>query len=160
MDRPYGFHPAAFQGYVLACYKSGVDPDRISQTIGNAPASKGTHARDNYALVKGIPRPYSAATDISVRGLDESKIKILLEQLARQGFIAWYRHTGSFAAHPHIHMVWAGCRMKRMLRDQFHDFVNGRTGLVGHGQEEFWTPTVQMDNYLRAQFFKFNPVNG
>ena len=157
MVRPYGFHPAAFKAYILACYRAGVDPDRVSQTIGNAKASAGYHARDGVMMDGVIPRAYCAATDIGVRGLSDEKIKTLLERLAEVGFFGWYRHTGSFANNRHIHFVWAACKMKPQLRGQFHDWVHNRNGLVGHGWEEFFTPTQAMDDYLRTQFFKYNP---
>ena len=57
----YGLHPRASDGLRAA----GVSSSRIMQTIGNAAASAGTHARDGY--VNG--QPYSAATDISIYGL-------------------------------------------------------------------------------------------
>ena len=54
----YGLHPRASDA-LRAC---GVASWRLTQTIGNAAASAGTHAKDGS--VNG--NPYSAATDISV----------------------------------------------------------------------------------------------
>lgn len=160
MQRPYGFLPSAFTAYILACYKAGIDPNRVVQCIGNAPASAGYHARDGIVLDNGVPRAYCAATDVSVRGLSDAQIHELVEQLSRQGFAAWYRYRGSFANNRHIHFVFAGCKMKSQLRGQVHDFLAGRDGLAGHQWEEYFTPTTQMDDYIRAQFLKYNPANG
>lgn len=160
MQRPYGFHPVAFKAYLSACEKCGIDPDRVTQTIGNAKASAGFHAKDGIVLDGAIPRAYCAATDLSIRNLSDNKIKEFLAELARVGFVGWYRYRNSFANNRHIHMVWAGCKMKPQLRRQFHDFVNRKDGLASHDWEDFWHADNATDNALRVRFFQFNPVNG
>ena len=71
----WGIHPRASDAFRAA----GVSSWRIMQTIGNAPASAGTHARDGY--VNG--QPYSAATDISVSGLARRRSRTCSRSLPR-----------------------------------------------------------------------------
>lgn len=103
----WGLHPDASDR--LRC--AGVPDARITQTIGSAAASAGTHAADGR--VGGAP--YSAATDISTRSLSTADIHGLLNRLANQGFAAWYRwpgHDGWPASEaPHIHAIYVGCAM-------------------------------------------------
>ena len=103
----WGLHPRASD----ALRAAGVTASRIMQTIGNAPASAGTHAQDG--TFQG--HPYSAATDISVSGLSQTQIANLLERLAKVGVAAWYRpsgHDGWNGVH-HLHAVYANCLMKK-----------------------------------------------
>jgi hypothetical protein len=129
----WGLHPRASD----ALRAAGVSGSRIVQTIGNAPASAGTHARDGY--VNG--QPYSAATDLSVSGLSSSQIANLLEKLAKVGFAAWYRHTGydGWPGVNHIHAVYANCAMKASLRSQVRSWLAGRNGLVSNAIYHFHT---------------------
>lgn len=121
-----GLHPRASDGLRAA----GVAAWRITQTIGNAPASAGTHAADGS--VNG--HAYSAATDISVSGLSSTQIHNLLEKLAKQGFAVWYRKSGSdgWNGANHMHMVYANCKMKSSLRSQVRSWLAGRNGLVSN----------------------------
>src|SRR5579859_6591816 len=82
----FGLHPRASD----ALRSIGITASRIMQTIGNAPASAGTHAQDG--VVDG--HPYCAATDISVSGLSNAQIQNLLARLAKVGFAAWFRWPG------------------------------------------------------------------
>lgn len=127
----WGIHPRASDAFRAA----GVSSWRIMQTIGNAAASAGTHARDGY--VNG--QPYSAATDLSVSGLSQTEIANLLEKLAKVGFAAWYRHTGhdGWFGVNHIHAVYANCYMKLSLRSQIHSWLAGRNGLVSNTIYQF-----------------------
>ena len=106
-----GLHPDASDQ--LRC--AGIGAAQITQTIGDAPASAGYHARDGFADGK----PYTAAVDISVRGLSEGAIRVLLGRLGAGGFAPWYRKPGSDGwpsdEAPHIHAIYVGCRMKSSL---------------------------------------------
>ncbi len=148
----WGLHPDASDH--LRC--AGVPASRITQTIGNAAASAGTHARDGY--VGG--QPYSAATDLSVRGLSATDIRGLLSRLANQGFAAWYRWPGHdgwpSSESPHIHAIYVGARMKSSLQAQVRDWLIGRNGLVSHTTYTFYTWTAAQRTTIRAVFERYN----
>ena len=129
----WGLHPRASD----ALRAAGVSASRIMQTIGNAPASAGTHAQDG--TFNG--HPYSAATDISVSGLSNTQIRNLLEKLAKVGFAAWYRENGhdGWIGINHIHAVYANCLMKLSLRSQVRSWLDGRNGLVSNTIYQFHT---------------------
>ena len=122
-----GLHPRASD----ALRAAGVAGWRITQTIGNAPASAGYHAADGS--VNG--RTYCAAVDLSTSGLTETQIHNLLEKLAKVGFAVWYRKDGrdGWRGANHIHAVYANSKMKAQLRAQVRSWLDGRTGLVGNG---------------------------
>lgn len=122
----WGLHPRASD----ALRAAGVQAWRITQTIGNAPASAGYHAQDGS--VNGAP--YCAATDISVSGLTDTQIHNLLERLAKSGFAAWYRKSGrdGWSGANHLHVVYANSKMKSQLRSQVRSFLVGRNGLVSN----------------------------
>ena len=142
----YGLHPRASDGLRNA----GVAAWRITQTIGSAPASAGTHARDGYAN----GQPYSAATDISVTGLTNAQIVNLLEKLAKEGFAAYYRHTGQdgWNGVNHIHAVYANCAMKASLRSQVRSWLVGRNGLVSNTIYTFHTFTAAAKATVKGKF--------
>jgi hypothetical protein len=144
----WGLHPAASD----ALRKVGISAGRITQTIGGARDSVGTHLEDGE--VNG--RPYSAATDISTRGWSARKIRNILEKLARQGFAAWYRKPGSdhwpSNAAPHIHAVYVGCKMKPILRRQVHSWLKGRNGLRSNAPYRFFRPSAAGKRRVQALF--------
>lgn len=142
----WGLHPRASD----ALRAAGVSSGRIMQTIGNAAASAGTHARDGY--VNG--QPYSAATDISVYGLSQTQIRNLLEKLAKVGFAAWYRHSGydGWYGVNHIHAVYANCKMKSSLRSQVRSWLAGRNGLVSNTIYRFHTWSAAAKATVKAKF--------
>lgn len=164
MNRPRGITPAMFDAFTRAFFYAGINPEKNSeggkrfvQTIGNAAASAGTHAQDGTVSVGGVEYDYCAAVDLSVRGLNEHQIRLLLQELAKQGIGGWYRHTGSFANNRHIHCIYFGIKMKPMLQRQCVDFLNDRTGLVGHSHETFFTAPPELDAPLKAAFLRANP---
>lgn len=142
----WGMFPAASDAY----RKTGLSASRIMQTIGNAPASAGYHARDGFAN----GQPYTAATDISTRGLSRTFIRRLLERMGRLGFAGFYRwpgHDGWPSSQiAHIHTNWAGCRMKSQLVGQIHDWLNGRNGLASNGAYTFYRPSTTAKNKVRC----------
>ena len=163
---PKGMHPQAWQAYKLAFANSGMEPWRIVQTCSGAlgpvvAASAGTHDRDGFIGQTALP--YSVCVDLSVwrfRGVrrwDEAHIKWCLFNLALNGFAAWYRHTGSFSNNRHIHAVFVGLEMKEQCQRQVVDFLNDRTGLVGHARETFWTASKVVDGLLKTEFLLHNP---
>lgn len=144
----WGLHPIASDR--LRC--AGISSARIMQTIGNAAASAGTHAQDG--VYDG--HPYTAATDISVKGLTESQVRALVARLDRLGFAAFYRNPGhdgwpSYEIR-HMHIVFAGARMKSMLRAQIYDFLANRNGLASHTFYSFYQAPADVKAYVKKIF--------
>ncbi|MDB4993539.1 MAG: hypothetical protein JWM74_971 [Myxococcaceae bacterium] len=148
----WGLHPRASD----ALRRVKVSRGRIMQTIGSARASAGTHGRDGYSHGK----PYSAAVDISVRGLGTTSIHRLLSRLRSAGFAAWYRRPGHdgwpYGQIAHIHAVYSAVKMKASLRAQTRDFLNDRTGLVGHHIYKFQRPSAAQKRVVRRLFNAYN----
>lgn len=144
----FGLHPRASD----ALRSIGITASRILQTIGNAPASAGTHAQDG--VVNG--HPYCAATDISVSGLSNAQIRNLLARLAKVGFAAWFRwpgHDGWPASEArHIHAVYANAKMKVALRSQVRSWLVGRNGLVSNTLYSFFHWTAAEKAVVRHKF--------
>jgi len=143
-----GLHPRASD----ALRSIGITAGRIMQTIGNAPASAGTHAQDG--TVNG--HPYSSATDLSVSGLSNTQIKNLLSKLAKVGFAAWFRwpgHDGWPASEVrHIHAVYANSKMKSSLRSQVRSWLVGRNGLVSNTLYSFYHWSAADKAVVRGKF--------
>lgn len=131
---------------------AGVSPSQVTQTVGFAAASAGFHAPDG--TVDG--HSYTAAVDVSVRGLSTSQITTLLDRLGQNGFAAWYRNPGhdGWPADEvaHIHAVFAGVIMKAQLRDQVRDYLAGRNGLASHTTYGFWHAPTADKNIVRLLF--------
>lgn len=151
-----GLHPAASDAFRTA----GITVDRIGQTVGHAPASGGTHEADGTAN----GHFYSAATDLRCRDLTETQVKALLDKLGKIGFAAFYRKPGvdhwPETEALHIHCVFAGCAMKKSLRNQVHDFLHGLNGLASHAEYHFHKPTQETQNTVRILFLAHNVANG
>jgi hypothetical protein len=132
----FGLHPLASDR--LRCV--GVTAARITQTIGGAQASAGTHLQDGVAS----GHPYSAATDLSVRGLTDAQVRVLVARLDAMGFAAFFRNPGRdgwpASEARHVHVVFAGARMKASLRAQIADFLAGKNGLASHTAYTFYMP--------------------
>jgi hypothetical protein len=144
----WGLHPIASDR--LRCL--GITASRITQTIGSATASAGTHAQDGtYA-----GHAYSAATDLSVSGLTDSQVKELLARLDKMGFAAFYRNPGHdgwpSTEVRHIHAVFAGAYMKDSLRSQIADFLAGKNGLASHTTYTFYQPPADVKAYIKKIF--------
>lgn len=151
--RSRGLHPIASDR--LRC--AGITAARITQTIGNATASAGTHAQDG--VYDG--HAYSAATDLSVLGLTDAQVKVLVAKLDALGFAAFYRKPG-YDGWPasearHVHVVFAGAKMKSSLRSQIWDFLAGKNGLASHTTYTFYQPPADVKAYIKAIFSKANP---
>lgn len=148
----WGLHPIASDR--LRC--AGITAARITQTIGYATASAGTHAQDG--VYDG--HAYSAATDLSVIGLTDAQVKVLVAKLDALGFAAFYRKPG-YDGWPasearHIHAVFAGAKMKSSLQSQIWDFLAGKNGLASHTTYTFYQPPADVKAYIKAIFLKAN----
>lgn len=149
----WGLHPIASDR--LRC--AGITAARITQTIGSAAASAGTHAQDG--TVDG--KPYCAATDLSVSGLTDAQVKTLIAKLDTLGFAAFYRKPG-YDGWPssearHIHAVFAGAKMKSSLQAQIWDFLAGKNGLASHTAYTFYQPPADIKAFIKAIFLAANP---
>jgi len=146
----YGLHPRASN----ALRTAGVAAWRITQTIGNAAASAGTHARDGY--VNG--QPYSAATDLSTSGMSTTQVRNLLERLAKLGFACWYRQTGhdGWYGVTHMHIVYANAAMKSSLRSQVRSWLAGRNGLVSNTTYQFHHFSAAAKAAVKSKFAMSN----
>ena len=126
MARPYGMAPAAFDGWMRACFRAQVQPRRIGQTIGDHPKSFDYHHRDGTVKYRGQKLDYCAAVDIGTHDLTRAQIDKLLEELARQGFAAFYREKGQWTGGEHIHAIYAPLPMKAQLRGQLQEWARKR----------------------------------
>jgi hypothetical protein len=157
---------AAFDSYIGAMYQAKINPEktasgghRVVQTIGSAPASAGTHGKDGTDPISG--GAYCCAVDISVKhDLKQAQIETMLKALWHHGFAAWWRHTGSFSTNEHVHAVYSGLPMKLSLRNQIHDFLAARSGLVGHADDAFIKAnlTEADEQHIRTLFLACNPA--
>jgi hypothetical protein len=132
--------------------------ERLGQTIGDAPASAGTHAQDG----EQDGQPYCAATDLHVQDLGFAEVRALLGRLGDAGFAAFFRRPG-FDHWPsydvlHVHAVYAGVKMKPALQVQVHDWLHGRNGLASHADYEFWQPLEPQCRTVRSLFLAHNPA--
>lgn len=138
---------------------AGVTVDKISQTMGSATASAGTHEKDG---VNADGTPYSAAVDLRSKSMSEPEIKSLLGKLADVGFVSWYRKPGAdgwpSTEVPHIHAVYCGVAMKPALQNQVHDWLDGKNGLASHANYKFWKPTELREQQIRWLFLNHNPA--
>jgi hypothetical protein len=146
---------APLQSDHLRC--AGIDSSTdISQTIGNAAASAGTHAQDG--TISG--NPYCAATDLRTTGLTDTQVRALLNRLADQGIAAFYRKPGldgwPSSEVRHIHAIYVGVPMKSSLRAQVQDWLNGRNGLASHTAYTFFHPTTAQKQHIQALFNAHN----
>lgn len=149
----YGLHPIASDR--LRC--AGITAARIMQTIGSAAASAGTHAQDGVS----DGHPYTAATDLSVSGLTDAQAKTLIAKLDTLGFAAYFRKPG-YDGWPsteirHVHVVFAGAKMKSSLRAQISDFLAGKNGLASHATYTFYQPPADVKAYVKMLFTAANP---
>jgi hypothetical protein len=141
-----GLHPRASD----ALRAAGVSASRITQTVGNAPASAGVHLADG--TVNG--KAYTAAVDISTSGMTEPQIHNLLEKLGKVGYAAWYRKKGfdGWNGSNHIHGVYANCRMKEALRSQVRSWLVGRNGLVSNTLYKWHSFSSAAKSTVKAKF--------
>lgn len=151
----YGLHPDASNALSYLKFTAG----RITQTIGSAAASAGTHGQDGVAG----GRPYSAATDLSVSGMSDAQVATLLDQLTAVGFVAYFRKPGSdgwpASEARHLHVIWAGAKMKSTLRAQVRDWRVGKNALASHTTYTFKTWTQCWRDSIWARFLTVNPAS-
>src|SRR5262245_1046368 len=146
---PAGLHP---DGY--AALQSLSAAHRITQGINHSSSRGNVHDTDGIV----IGNAYTGAVDISVRCLSETQIKTFLARLADSGFAAWYRKNGqdSWNGPPHIHAIWAGCRLKPILQHQVEEWLAGRNGLFSSRPYEFWQPSTPMKDKVSTLYRAFN----
>jgi hypothetical protein len=147
-----GLHPDASDALKYLNFTSA----RISQTIGNATASAGTHAQDGVAG----GHAYSAATDLSVSGMTDSQVHVLIGQLTKVGFVAFFRRPGHdgwpSSEARHVHAIWVGAPMKLSLRNQVRDWHAGKNGLTSHTTYTFYTWSSCWRSSIFTEFDKHN----
>lgn len=153
-NAPYlraGLHPDASNALQYLKWPAA----RITQTIGNASASAGTHGQDGTA---GGQR-YSAATDLSVSGMTDAEVKVLIEKMTEVGFIAYFRDTGKdgWNGVRHVHAIWPGARMKTSLRNQVADWMVGKNALVSHAPYRFYQWSQCWRDAIKEVYVKHNP---
>jgi hypothetical protein len=150
-SRPAGLHPDA-----LRALDSLAMRHRITQGINHSPARGNVH--DTDGTING--NPYTGAADLSVRCLSEAQVKMLLDQLARLGFAAWYRKDGldDWVGPRHIHAVWAGCRLKPRLQKQVESWLAGRNGLGSDRAYAFWQSAAEAKEKVRSLYRTFNQL--
>lgn len=126
--RPYGMHPLAFGLYL----KTGIPVRRIGQTIGNAPASAGTHCK--VGEYQG--HDYGACFDLHVSDLSHNTvIEDIVTPLALVGFAAFMRVPGSdhwpIGDAYHVHCIYPGANMTEQVSHQVQDWLNESETLNG-----------------------------
>lgn len=112
----------------------GVEPARVAQGLGLAPASAGIHGVDGTVN----HRPYCAAFDLAVSDLTPQQTCDLLHKLRGAGFACWWRvpgvsfpqaTQGGIETGPHIHGIDPFIPHKRRLELQIRDYLAGNNGL-------------------------------
>ncbi len=103
-------------------------------------------------------KPYTGAVDISVRCLSQAQIRTLLSRLAEAGFAGWYRKDGQdgWTGPPHIHAIWAGCRLKPVLQQQVKEWLAGGNGLFSNRPYQFWQPSAEIREKLGKLYRSLN----
>jgi len=126
---------------------------RITQGINHSPGRGNVH--DTDGTVKG--NSYTGAVDISVRCLTRAQIRTLLARLAEAGFAGWYRKDGQdgWTGPPHIHAIWAGCRLKPVLQQQVEDWLRGGNGLYSNSAYQFWQASAQIKEKVEKLYRAF-----
>ena len=147
--RPEGLHPGA-----LSALRELSAAHRITQGINHAATPGNVHDTDGTLGGK----PYTGAVDISVRCLSGMQIQSLLGRLAELGFAAWYRKDGQddWAGPPHIHAVWAGCRLKTVLQKQVESWLAGKNGLGAGRRYRFWQASATIRETVRRIYTMSN----
>ena len=158
--RSKGMADVAFVAYDLGMKNANIDiykrdDLRVVQALGNAPASAGFHKSDG--ILYGVP--YTAAVDVSVKGLSNTQIATVVEELCRVGFSSFYRN---WPGNLHIHGDYAGVPQKPQLDRQQEDFFAGKDGLAGHrrADQEWWYPSVELRAIPERMFRLSNPARG
>ena len=147
--KPEGLHPDAY-----SALKTEQLGHRITQGINHSFDRGNVH--DTDVTIGG--RPFTGAVDISVRCLSVMQIRELLGRLSGLGFAAWYRKQGQdgWTGPPHIHAVWAGCRLKPVLQWQVESWLRGKNGLGSDQPYGFWQPSAEMKKSVSVLYRKFN----
>lgn len=150
-----GLHPDASDALKYLKFTAG----RVTQTIGSASASAGTHGKDGVAG----GHAYSAATDLSVSGMTDAQVKVLLKQLTNVGFVAYFRKPGQdgwpSSEARHIHAIWVGAKMKLSLRNQVRDWRVNKNALASHTTYKFYTWSSCWHDSIWKRYLTANPAS-
>jgi hypothetical protein len=148
-QRSQGLHPDAY-----ARLQEMAVAHRITQGINHSTAKGNVHDTDGT----DNGDTYTGAVDISVGCLTQKQIKALLVCLANAGFAAWFRDDGQdgWSGPPHIHAVWAGCRLKPALQKQVKSWLDGRNGLRSDQPYQFWRASLEMKENVNSLYHAFN----
>lgn len=161
--KPSGMADVAWEAYQLASANANIDIStradaRVVQALGYAEKSKGFHAPDG--TLKG--KPYTAAMDLSVRGLTDNQIATWMDEMARAGIGSFFRDPDDplWRNNGHIHGFYCGLPMKPQLDSQVRDYKKGLNGLVSHKPVDgYFYPTPELVNICWNMFLRSN-VNG
>lgn len=136
---PSGVKPAESSGRSIqgldplasdALRRAGLSASDVTQGLGHAAASKGTHEAEPGSR-------HTGSVDIRTSGRSTAEIKKIVHRLRAQGFAAWYRN---WPGNQHIHAVYAGIPLKGSTSSQVQAFLQGGTGLAGGGRDSSITP--------------------
>jgi hypothetical protein len=127
---------------------------RITQGINHSSDRGNVH--DTDVTING--KHFTGAVDISVRCLTEPQIRTLLGRLADAGFAGWFRKPGEdgWTGPPHIHAIWVGCPLKRVLRQQVESWLRGSNGLGTDQPYAFWKPSAEMNRRVAMLYRAVN----
>ncbi len=155
--RPYGFHPLGWKAFL----KTGISVERVGQTIGGARASGGTHLKDGE--YEG--HDYGACVDLRIGDLSDAGAIALLPKLAAVGFAGFFRDPGHdhwpSGEARHIHMIWADCDTKQIVRHQVRDWLETPVmcnGLASHAPYRAWQPDHALRLVVRTMAEKHYSV--
>jgi len=123
-------HPRTQQ----ALLELGVEPGRVAQGLGLAPASAGIHGIDGWVE----RRPYCAAFDLDVSDRTPAQTPALLHRLRGAGLVCWWRVPGvsfpvatrlGIETGAHVHGLDPFVPHKRRLELQVRDYLAGNNGI-------------------------------
>ncbi len=138
---------------VMAIMKKLSLTHRITQGINYAAKASNYHGPDT--VENGVD--VSFAIDISVKCLKDNEIIALLEILAQNDIVAWYRLRGVDGWPEdkekkylnHIHAVYVKGTLKPQLSAQVQNWLNGRNGLFTDLPYTYWTPSESVKDKIR-----------
>jgi len=126
---------------------------RITQGINYSAKASNYHGPD--AVENG--GDVSFAIDLSIKCLKPDEIIALLELLAQNNIIAWYRLRGVDGWPKdeeekylnHIHAVYVKGTLKPQLAAQVQAWLDGKNGLTTNLPYSYWSPSHDIKNKIR-----------
>lgn len=148
---PKGMHPLTWGKHQRAHILTGLKPNIITQTIGDAELSKNYHAKDGTFLdTQGKERPYCASYDYDADDPTEftgGQMSQLLLAMAHQGLCPFWRVRPPFEHIRHLHIIDPALKMKPQLKSQVRDFIVGRDGLASRNYDHFWKSFIHQTSW-------------